>query len=393
MGVWVRVGARDETDAESGLSHFIEHMIFKGTARRSAFQIAKEFDAIGGQTNAFTSMEHTCYHARVLDTRLDTMVDILSDIFLNSVFDEREVARERPVIFQEIGMVEDSPEEWVHAKIGPAFWGRHALGRSILGTPENIQRFDSRTIKSFFKRLYQPDRIVIAAAGQVNHDRLVQMVAPVFSAIAPGNGFAERSSPTTGGRITCQHRDLEQTHFCMGVPGISVTDPRRFAASLFNTILGGNMSSRLFQTVREERGLAYAIYSFLASYADVGMLGIYAAVSPEDAQGCIRLIMEQLRRMKNEPVANEVLRDAIEFIKGNLLMAEESPESQMVRLAQNEFYFGRHVPMQAVIENIEAVTAEDLISLADSLWGGGDVALTMLGAGADKTALSGELRL
>ena len=198
MGVWVHVGARDETDAESGLSHFIEHMIFKGTVRRSAFQIAKEFDAIGGQTNAFTSMEHTCYHARVLDTHLETMVDILSDIFLNSIFDEREVARERPVIVQEIGMVEDSPEEWVHTMMGPAFWGGHPLGRSILGSRENIQAFDSQTIKGFFKRLYQPDRIVIAVAGNVAHDRFVERAGPVFSTIAAGNGFAPRRVPATG---------------------------------------------------------------------------------------------------------------------------------------------------------------------------------------------------
>ena len=393
MGVWVHVGARDETDAESGLSHFIEHMIFKGTARRNAFQIAKEFDAIGGQTNAFTSMEHTCYHARVLDTQVETMVDILSDIFLNSVFDEREVARERPVISQEIGMVEDSPEEWVHDKMGPAFWGSHALGRSILGTYENIQGVDSQTIRRFFKRLYQPNRIVIAIAGNVTHDRLVQMVAPAFATIEPGNGFAERTAPTTASGTTCRHRDLEQTHVCLGMNGISVVDRRRFAASLFNTILGGNMSSRLFQTIREERGLAYAIYSFLTSYADAGMLGIYTAVAPKDALECLHLIMEQLRRLKKEPVTDETLCDAKEFIKGNLLMAEESPENQMVRLAQNEIYFDRYIPMQSVIDQIDAVQPEDLLSLADGLWSSGKAALTMLGSDVEASGQNVDLSL
>jgi predicted Zn-dependent peptidase len=393
MGVWVHVGARDETDAESGLSHFIEHMIFKGTTRRNAFQIAKEFDAIGGQTNAFTSMEHTCYHARVLDIHLETMVDILSDIFLNSVFDEREVARERPVIFQEIGMMEDSPEEWVHAKISPAFWGSHALGRSILGTPENIQGFDSRAIREFFKSRYQPDRIVIAAAGNLRHGRLVDLLAPVFSSIAAGSGLAERCSPTDAGGVTCRHRDLEQTHFCLAMRGVSVTDERRFAASLFNTVLGGNMSSRLFQTIREERGLAYSIYSFLTSYADVGMLGIYSAVTPENAGACIRLIMDQVRQLRQEPVAKAVLDDAKAFIKGNLLMAEESPENQMVRLAQNEFYFGRHIPMQRVIDRIDTVAAGDFLDLTDGLWNDGHVALTLLGPGVEKDDFSEALSL
>ncbi len=393
MGVWVHVGARDETDTESGLSHFIEHMIFKGTVRRNAFQIAKEFDAIGGQTNAFTSMEHTCYHARVLDTQMETMVDILSDIFLNSVFDEREVARERPVIFQEIGMVEDSPEEWVHTMMGPAFWGHHPLGRSILGSRENIMGFDSQAIKGFFKRLYQPDRIVIAVAGNVAHDSFVQMVGPVFSTIAPGNGFAPRSTPTDGCDMTCKHRDLEQTHICLGMRGVPVTDPRRFAASLLNTTLGGNMSSRLFQTIREERGLAYTIYSFLTSYADTGMIGVYTAVDPKDVDACIGLIMDQIHQLKKEPVPAEALGHAKEFTKGNLLMAEESPDNQMVRLAQNEFYFDHYIPMQAVIDRIDAVTADNLLSLANELWGSGNAALSMLGPGVDWTDLAGQLTL
>ncbi|BBO91905.1 peptidase M16 [Desulfosarcina ovata subsp. ovata] len=391
MGVWVHVGARDESDAESGLSHFIEHMIFKGTLKRSAFQIAKEFDAIGGQSNAFTSMEHTCYHARVLDTQLATMVDILSDIFLNSVFDDDEVTRERPVIFQEIGMVEDSPEEWVHTMIGPALWGRHPLGRSILGTRENILGFDSRKIRHFFRRLYQPARVVIAVAGNVTHERIVDLTAPVFAAIAPGNGFAPRSTPTDGCDTTLRHRDLEQTHICLGMSGVSVNDPRRFAASLLNTILGGNMSSRLFQTVREERGLAYAIYSFLTSYADTGMFGVYTAVAPEDANESIDLIMEQLRQMKREPVGVDVLRDAKAFTAGNLLMAEESPDNQMMRLAQNEFYFGDHVPIQTVIDRIDAVTPDDILALANALWGSGSPALTMLGPRAERSDPAGRI--
>ena len=384
MGVWVHVGARDESDAESGISHFIEHMIFKGTARRSAYQIAKEFDAIGGQTNAFTSMEHTCYHARVLDSQLPIMVDILSDIFLNSAFEEREVVRERAVIFQEIGMVEDSPEELVHTMLGPAFWGAHPLGRSILGTRENIIGFDSHTISTFFHRLYQPDRIVIAVAGNVEHGQVVDMLGPVFAAVEPGNGFAPRSKPVDGAVFAGRDRDMEQTHVCLGMPGLPVNDSRRFAASLLNTILGGNMSSRLFQSLREEHGLAYAIYSFLSAYGDTGMVGVYTAVQPSDVERSLCLIMDQIRRLKHEPVDAEVLSHAKAFTKGNLLMAEESPDNQMMRLAQNEFYFDGYVPMQRVIDRIEAVTADDLQRLANDLWGNGCPAMTLLGPDADR---------
>jgi predicted Zn-dependent peptidase len=281
MGVWVHVGARDETDAESGLSHFIEHMIFKGTARRTAFQIAKEFDAIGGQTNAFTSMEHTCYHARVLDTQLETMVDILSDIFLNSVLTKRGRAGTAGDFPGRSAWWRTPPRNWSTSMMGPAFWGGHPLGRSILGSRENILGFDSQAIKGFFKRLYQPDRIVIAIAGNVEHHRWLNMVGAVFSSHRP----LETDLPPchTGCRLRYQlkHRDLEQAHLCLGMNGVSVTDPRRFAASLLNTILGGNMSSRLFQIIREERGLAYSIYSFLTSYADTGMLGVYTAVAPQ----------------------------------------------------------------------------------------------------------------
>ncbi len=393
MGVWVYVGARDETNRESGLSHFIEHMIFKGTTRRTALQIAKEFDAIGGQTNAFTSMEHTCYYARVLDTQLPTMVDILSDIFLNSVFDNQEIERERPVIFQELGMVEDNPEELVHVMMGPSFWGEHPLGRSILGPRENILEFDREAIKGFFEKFYQPCRIVISVAGNMEHHQVVEMAGPVFSKIATGNGFSERKPPLIVSGIKRKHRDIEQMHLCLGMRGVSVTDSRRFAASLLNTIFGGNMSSRLYQIIREEKGLAYSIYSFLSAYADVGMFGVYTAVSPKETRACIHLILEQIRRIKQEPILVERLEDAKEFTKGNLLMAEESPDNQMVRLAQNEFCFGRPVSMKSVIDKIDAVSPDDLLFLTKKLWDSGSAALTMVGPGAEAIDFAGELEL
>jgi len=379
MGVWVNVGARDESKLESGLSHFIEHMIFKGTRKRSAFQIAKEFDAIGGHTNAFTAMETTCYHARVMDTHTDTMVEILSDIFINSAFDSAEIDKERPVILQEIGMVEDSPEEYVHVLSGYNFWGENPLGRSILGSPKNIIQFDAQMIKNFFQRLYQPERIVIAAAGKLDHHRLVNLVQPAFETIKPGNGFPQRIPPQARSVVDLTHRDLEQMHICLNAKGLSITDPRRYTFSLLNTILGGNMSSRLFQEVREKRGLAYSVYSFISSHGDTGMFGVYVGVAPERAQETTQLVLDQIHRLRKERVDASELKGAIEYTKGGLMLASESIDNQMVRSAQNEIHFGCEIPLQEIIEKVEAVTRADILELANDLFHPRRMALTLLG--------------
>ena len=379
MGVWVNVGARDESLEENGLSHLIEHMIFKGTRKRTAYQIAKEFDAIGGQTNAFTAMENTCYHARVLESHLDTMVDILTDIFLNSVFEPVEVERERPVILQEIGMVEDSPEEYIHVLAGRNYWGDNPLGRSILGSPENILRFDADSVRSFFRRCYQPDRILITAAGKVDHQALVDRLAPAFERIRPGNGFPTRWTPPVSRHIEVCHRKIEQVHICLSTPGLATTDPARFAFSLMNSILGGNMSSRLFQEVREKRGLAYAVYSYMISYEDTGMFGVYAGVEPSRAVEVTALISGILNQLKDTQVLPGELRDAKEFTKGNMLLASESTDNQMVRLAQGEINYQRYIPMEEVVDHIDAVTAEDIQAIADKLFQEDQMVLTVLG--------------
>ena len=385
MGVWVNVGARDESAHESGLSHFIEHMIFKGTQKRSAYQIAKEFDAIGGQTNAFTTMENTCYYARVIDSQMETMVDILSDIFVNSVFDSGEVDRERPVILQEIGMVEDSPDELIHMLSGRNFWGENPLGRSILGTPENVARFDAGTIEKFFHRLYQPDRIIISAAGNLDHQRLVELIKPVFETIQPSSEFPLRVTPQGCAVVNLNHRSLEQLHICLSAPGLSITDPRRYAISLLNTILGGNMSSRLFQEVRERRGLAYSVYSFLSSHVDTGMFGFYMGVDPKQAEETTRLVLNELDKIKEAPVEPSELKGAMEYTKGSLLLASESADNQMVRSAQNEIHFGDEIALQAIIENIESVTSPEIQDLADDLFNRKQMTLTLLGPlNADK---------
>jgi predicted Zn-dependent peptidase len=393
MGVWVNVGARDESEKENGLSHLIEHMIFKGTKKRTAFQIAKQFDALGCNTNAFTGYESTCYHARVLDTHLKTVVDILSDIFLNSVFDEQELEKERAVIFQEIGMVEDSPEEYVHVLSNTAFWDDNPLGRSILGTKENILGFTSSDIQNFFKRFYQPNRIIISFAGNLSHNKAVDLIGPCFESVKPGQSFPERITPLAHSAINLHHRDSEQLHICIGTKGISITDPSRFAFSILNTVFGGNMSSRLFQNLREQRGLAYSVYSFMSSYIDTGMAGTYTGVNPEKAKESIELILKEMNQLKEVRIDQSELKDAKEYIKGNLFLASESIDNQMVRLAQSEINFNRHIPLETVADRIERVTAEDVLELTRVLFQPEHMSLTLLGPTDDKDSFKDILSL
>jgi predicted Zn-dependent peptidase len=380
MGVWVDVGARDEAEADSGLSHMIEHMIFKGTACRSAYQIAKAFDAIGGHTNAFTSLETTCYHAKVADTHQATMVDLLGDIFLHSTFSPEEIERERTVILQEIRMVEDSPEELAHTLAFSHLWGDHPLGRSILGTPENLAAFDQQRIQAFVHRNYRPERIVIAAAGNLSHDRIRGLLAPTFGALTAGEAaIPPRQAPVARSPVRVVQRPLEQVHLLLTGPGVRVTDERRYAVSLLNSILGGNMSSRLFQAIRERQGLAYSVYSFVSSFTDSGMIGIYAAVAPENIRETLERIAAEFRRLADTPVGAQRLADAKAFTKGSLLLAAESNENQMMRLAQNEIYAGRFIPMDEVTERIDAVGAGEIRDLAAELLDPARLALTALG--------------
>lgn len=393
MGVWVNVGARDERAEEGGLSHFLEHMIFKGTKRRTALEIAKEFDAIGGQCNAFTSKENTCYYAKVMDTHLDIMVDLLSDIFLNSVFDPIEVERERQVILQEIKMLEDSPDEQIHVLLAQAVWGNHPLGRTILGTRDTVAGFDSNTIRQCFSRAYQPERIVISAAGNVEHASFVNSIARAFEVVRKGNSFPERIKPTMDWVAATHPKDLEQVHICLATEGVHTTDPRRHACALLNVIMGGNMSSRLFQEIRERRGLAYSVYSFVSSYSDSGLIGVYVGADKSNTEEVLRLIMREMGRLKEEPIDGSELRNAKEHLKGGLYLAAESTDNQMTRIALNEIIFERSVPLQELVDQIEKVTAEEILSLAQETFQDKAVTLSLLGPINGNTSYDEILRL
>jgi predicted Zn-dependent peptidase len=298
---------------------------------------------------------------------------------LNSVFDPSEVERERQVILQEIRMLEDTPDEHVHVLLAQAIWGKHPLGRSILGTRDTVGAFDSNTIKACFNRAYQPQRIVIAAAGNLEHEAFVELIARAFAVVRKGNEFPERTRPTMDWVATAYPKDLEQVHICLGTEGVHATAPRRHACVLLNVVLGGNMSSRLFQEIRERQGLAYAVYSFASSYSDTGLIGVYVGVDKGKTEEVLRLIMKEMGRLKKEPIHSAELRNAKEHLKGGLYLAAESTDNQMTRLAYNEINFGRYIPLQELVDEIEKVTAEDVMTLAQQTFQDGAVSLSLLG--------------
>lgn len=379
MGVWVNAGARDESDTESGISHFIEHMMFKGTTSKTAYELAKAFDAMGGNANAYTSMEHTCYHAKALNIHTRDMADMFTDIFLNSTFAQEEIEKEKPVVLQEILMVEDSPEELIHQLYDHQFWGSHPLGRSILGTPEHLSGFHTEKLKSFFHRFYQPERIVISMAGNISHEEALDLFGPAFEAVTSDSGFPAREIPVPRFSVAVHSRPIEQVHLCLGTECLSATDPRRFTATVLSTMLGGNMSSRLFQEIREKRGLAYNVYSFTLSHCDAGQFGVYAAVSPKNVNTTIALIRDALTRITETPVTAQELEAAKNFIRGNIFMAAESTDSCMARAAQNEMYLGRYMPLSEIAENIDQVTIDGVLDLARTLFSPGRLCLSAIG--------------
>ncbi|UCG14416.1 MAG: insulinase family protein [Deltaproteobacteria bacterium] len=379
MGIWLNVGSRDEEESESGLTHFTEHMLFKGTENRSALAIAKQLDAVGGMSNAFTSKENTCFHAKVLDAHLPLVVEILADIFLNSVFDQREVEREREVILQEISMVEDTPDEYVHVLLNQTFWDGNSLARPILGTARTVQSFTREMSLEFLRRAYHPDRIVLSAAGNLDHQQFLDLVEPAFSGIERHSHSLKRTPPTISSQVGLYPRDLEQVHLCLGTRGTSVEEEERYCCSILNVILGGSMSSRLFQEVRERRGLAYSIYSFLSSHTDAGMLGICGAVRAENIMETLELVRKELQRLKHEAITGTELRDAKEHIKGGIYLAAENSDNRMSRLAKNEMNFGRFVPYGEIEAGLERVTPDDVQALANRICQPELMSLVLLG--------------
>ncbi len=380
IGVWMRAGSRHEIPELNGISHFVEHMVFKGTKSRTAQRIAREVDAIGGNLDAFTGKETVCFNIKVLDEHVSTALDVLSDLVLNPVFASEEIARERGVILEEIKMDEDSPDTLVHEIFMQNFWKGHPLGKPILGTRETVRSFEQNTLVRFFEQRFQAGNMVFSAAGNLEHDSFVEMVARNFGSLASGSSVSADAAPTATPRIHLRNKkSLEQVQLCLGVPAPPIADESRYTTLLLNTILGGGMSSRLFQTVREERGLVYAIYSDLAPYRDTGSLCVYAGTSSDRAVQVIDLIMEEFRRLKTEPLQPGELRRAQDQLKGNLLLSLESSMSRMSNLARQQMYFERFFGLDEIIDRVEAVTEEEVMTMAGNLFQPERVALTLLG--------------
>ncbi|MFH0809425.1 MAG: pitrilysin family protein [Pseudomonadota bacterium] len=379
VGIWVTVGSRDERAVEAGISHFIEHMVFKGTKRRDAQQIAREIDSIGGASNAFTGKENTCFHAKVLDEHLPLIVDLLIDIFLESAFKSREIERERHVVLQEIGLSQDTPDDYVHELLGQAMWGDHPLGSSILGTVESVKSFGRRHISRYMARTYGPRNMLIVAAGNLDHDQLLEIVAPLFSGLANDNEPVPRCPPVARAETGVLTRELEQVHLCLGAKGLASAAPERYGAALLNVILGGSMSSRLFQSIREKKGLAYSIYSYLSSYADSGGVAVYAGVDPAKANETLRLILREIKRLKRELIPDDELSGAKKHLRGGILLSAENTDNRMTRLAKNEIVFGRLVPYEEMMADMEKVTSEDVRGLANELFRQDSLSLALVG--------------
>ncbi|HVN83123.1 MAG TPA: pitrilysin family protein [Terriglobia bacterium] len=380
LGIWLRMGSRNEAAEVNGVAHFIEHLLFKGTTNRSGEEIARQVDSIGGHLDAFTAKETICYSSKVLDEHLPLAFDILSDLVLNPKFDAGDIEKERGVVLEEIKMVEDTPDDLVNEIFTQNFWKDHPLGRPILGTKQTITRLDREKVLQFFHEFYIPEVIVVSVAGNLDHERVVDLVRSRFGTIlAHRNGYLEAPAHTHS-RITIRSKkELEQVHICMGVPACPLSHDDRYACYVLNTILGGGMSSRLFQNIREKQGLAYAIYSGLNSYKDTGCLSVYAGTSLETTERVVDLIVSEFRNLKHQPVEVEELRRAKDYLKGSLMLGLESTSSRMSNLARQEMYFGRYFTLDEMASQIETVTSEDLRRLGQNFFDTRHIALTVLG--------------
>jgi predicted Zn-dependent peptidase len=369
FGIWVGVGSRDETPALAGTSHFLEHLLFKGTRRRDALEIAAVMDAVGGEMNAFTAKEYTCYYARVLDTDLPLAVDVVCDMVTSSVLAAADVDSERGVILEEIAMHDDDPGDVVHDALAAALYGDHALGRPVIGSVDSIQGLSRASIAGYYKRRYVPANMVVAAAGGLDHDTVVALVQEAFGDLLTGDGApaplrpVSRRVPTTTGVVTAR-RPTEQTNLVLGCEGLRRGDPRRFALQVLNAALGGGMSSRLFQEVREQRGLAYSVYSYSSHSADTGLFGVYAGCAPGRTRDVLDLCREVLDEVAEHGLTDEEVRRAQGQLRGSLVLGLEDTGSKMSRIGKSELVHGELLSVDDVLERIAAVTPDDVRDIA-----------------------------
>jgi predicted Zn-dependent peptidase len=388
IGVWLTRGSRHEGDAHSGIAHFVEHMLFKGTATRTAEAIAQEIDSIGGQLDAFTAKEYAGYYIKVLDEHLPTAVDVLSDIVSHPAFAPEDVEKEKQVILEEIKMVEDTPDDLVHEVFTQHFWEGHPLGRPILGVRETVEELDQRTLRDYFSRVYTAPHMIVSAAGNLGHAQVRDLVWRAFESAAATAVPVEDRPPLVAPRVIVRSKDLEQSHVCLGTQAYPQSHEDRYVSYILNTVLGGSMSSRLFQNVRERRGLAYSVFSGLSSYRDAGSLTIYAGCATESVGEVIDLVVAELRGMK-APIGEGELRRAKDHLKGSLMLSLENTSSRMSNLARQDMYFDRQFSLDETLQGVERVTLADVQRVARDLFHNGSLAATVLGP-VDGLQITGE---
>lgn len=379
-GVWINTGSRIEKPGENGISHFIEHMLFKGTARRGAEDIAREVDAIGGHLDAFTGRELVGYTVKVLDEHIPIAFDVLADMLQHPRFDDADIEKEKGVILEELKMEHDSPESLLHDVFMSKFWSRHPLGRPIIGNRKTILGFESARLREHHQKYYSPANIVITAAGSLRHEELVEVAREHFGGLKAGGTVARTTAPAPSAQLTLKNkRSLHQVHVCAGVPAYASTHRLRFASYTLNLVLGGGMSSRLFQNIRERQGLAYSIFSELNMYRDTGMMAVYAGTSAKSVEALVDGVIAEFRRVKREKLTAEELRHAKDHIKGSLMLSLESTGSRMSNLARQWLTYGRFYNLDEIIAMVEAVTAEEVMEVAEDLLHGERISLALLG--------------
>lgn len=359
FGIWVKTGSRNETPEQGGISHFIEHMLFKGTSRFSAKDIAEEFDAIGGNVNAFTSKEYTCFYAKVLDEHLSIAVDVLSDMFFHSLFDAEELRKEKNVILEEISMYEDTPDDMVHDLITEAAYGDHPLALPILGTEEKLLAMTPDHLRQYMREKYTIENTVISVAGNID-DSLLDLLEKYFGAFGNHGPSDSLAVPEFLSGLRFHKKKTEQNHICLSFPGLATGDDRQYAMVLLNNAIGGGMSSRLFQEIREKRGLAYSVYSYHSSSADSGLFTVYAGTAPKQTEDVLKLTQEILQDVAQNGLTQSELSKGKEQLKGSLILSLESTSSRMTRLGKNELMLGRHFTLDEMINRIDAVTMDDV---------------------------------
>lgn len=379
IGIWIKVGSRNEPSELNGIFHFLEHLAFKGTKRRSAHQIAIEMDSIGGHIDAFTTREYTCYSAKVLDEHLPIAVDILSDILLYSVFNLKEIERERQVILEEISMVEDSPDNDIYDMLFKNIWSNHSLGLPTQGIPETVKRISRQDILANMGNFYSSNNIIISIAGNIDFPAIMDLLEKHFVNFkrSEKTNFSPAHEVKYG--VVCKFKKIEQVHVCLATSGIKINHEQRYECYLLNAILGGSMSSRLFQKIREDKGLAYAVHSSTSNYYDTGIFIIYAATGIKNYTTVLELIVQELKEIKNNEISDKELEKAKNQLKGMLMLSLESSGSRMVQVAKEEMYFGRHFTLDEIIKSIDKVKAEGIKNLAEKLFNSQFFNLALLG--------------